>query len=136
MINQRELLYETLAKYQEHGWRLARVLLKPETLSQLNSDKSTASNDPSISINFCPPVDNTPPQPHQIMFQGLTIRESSFDALWFTRESSGGREAWELRALSQPPFALLELFEPGELEEDREDVRREMESRLAERQEG
>ena len=35
--------------------------------------------------------------------------------------------------MGEPPFALFELFEEDEAEEDREDVRREMEARLAER---
>ena len=53
-------------------------------------------------------------------------------AMWFTRASQGGREAWELRLVAEPPYALFELFETDEAEEDREDVRREMEARLRE----
>jgi hypothetical protein len=51
--------------------------------------------------------------------------------MWLSRPSAGGREAWELRLISEPPYALFELFEPDEAEEDREDVRREMEARMA-----
>ncbi len=52
--------------------------------------------------------------------------------MWFTRPSAEGREAWELRLVGDTPYALFELFEPDEEEEDREDVRREMEARLRE----
>ena len=54
------------------------------------------------------------------------------DAIWFTRPSAEGREAWELRLVGDTPYALFELFEPDEEEEDRADVRREMEARLRE----
>lgn len=52
--------------------------------------------------------------------------------MWFRRPAAGGREAWELR-LAAEPYALFELFEPDEAEEDREDVRRELEQRVRER---
>jgi hypothetical protein len=54
------------------------------------------------------------------------------DAMWFARSSSGGREAWELRLVGDTPYALFELFEADETEEAREEVRREMESKLYE----
>jgi hypothetical protein len=52
--------------------------------------------------------------------------------MWFSRPSQGGREAWELRLVGDTAYALFELFEPDEPEEDRADVRREMEARLRE----
>ena len=58
--------------------------------------------------------------------------ESEVDAMWFTRPAQGGCEAWELRLVGETPYALFELFESDEVEEDREDVRREMEARLCE----
>ncbi|HEX8335334.1 MAG TPA: hypothetical protein VF621_01310, partial [Pyrinomonadaceae bacterium] len=63
-------------------------------------------------------------------FGGLAAAESDVDAMWFTRPSAEGREAWELRLVGDTPYALFELFEHDEEEEDREDVRREMEARL------
>ena len=56
------------------------------------------------------------------------------DALWFARAShaGGGREAWELRLVAATPYALFETFEEDEAEEEREEVRREMEARLGE----
>lgn len=65
-----------------------------------------------------------------VIFESAPANESNVDALWFTRPSAEGREAWELRLVGDTPYALFELFEPDEEEEDREDVRREMEARL------
>lgn len=96
------------ATYTRHGWRLVRVLARPETLPELRADAGVDDAD----------------------YQGTPVTESDVDAMWFTRASQGGREAWELRLVADPPYALFELFEPDDPEEDREDVRREMEARL------
>jgi hypothetical protein len=93
---------EVLALYTRHGWKLARVLARPETLAELAGGA----------------------------FGGVRPEESGVDAMWFSRPSQGGREAWELRLVGDTPYALFELFEPDEPEEDRRDVRREMEARL------
>jgi hypothetical protein len=107
-MNQIERFHETLAMYRKHGWRLERVLMRPDTLAQLG-DQQTAT------------------------FEGLPVREAAMDAMWFARPSHAGREAWELRLVSDPPYALFETFEADEAEEEREDVRREMEARLRQR---
>jgi len=60
----------------------------------------------------------------------VPIKEATFDALWFSRPSHNNREAWELRLLAQTQYALFETFEADETEEDREDVKSEMEARL------
>jgi hypothetical protein len=60
----------------------------------------------------------------------VSVKEASFDALWFSRPSHHNREAWELRLLSQTQYALFEAFEPDETEEEREDVKLEMEARM------
>jgi hypothetical protein len=102
---------ETLATYRRHGWRLARVLARPEALAEMRANASSEAD---------------------ALYEGAPVSESDVDAMWFARASQGGREAWELRLVSEPPYALFELFEPDEPEEDREDVRREMEARLRE----
>ena len=102
------------ATYTRHGWRLVRVLARPETL-------------PGLRPNVDEPAGGGGAQ-----YQGAPVAESDVDAMWFARPSQGGREAWELRLVAEPPYALFELFEPDESEEDREDVRREMEARLRE----
>ena len=100
---------EVLAQYRRHGWRLARVLARPESLAELRG----ADGGDDIFI-----------------FEGAPVAGSDVDAMWFTRPSAEGREAWELRLVGDTPYALFELFEPDEEEEDRADVRREMEARL------
>ena len=99
-----ELIQEIIATYQRHGWQLRRVLLRPETRAAV-------------------------PVPAEI-FASASIQESELDALWFARASKGGREAWELRLIAEQQYALFEAFEADESEEDREEVRREMENRM------
>jgi hypothetical protein len=104
---------DVLALYRKHGWRLVRVLARAETLEELRGPKGDESDDSAA-------------------FEGVGVVESGTDAMWFTRPAQGGREAWELRLVGETPYALFELFEPDETEEEREDVRREMEARLRE----
>jgi hypothetical protein len=109
-MSQLKKFQEILAQYRRHGWRLARVLARPETLSELAGAGAGGGG----------------------AFEGAAVGESDVDALWFTRPSAEGREAWELRLVADTPYALFELFEPDEEEEEREEVRREMEARLRE----
>ncbi len=102
----------TLTAYRKYGWQLARVLMTPGTLAELRT--ATGGEE----------------------FESFAAREFSLDAMWFVRPTEGGREAWELRLVSESPYALFELFEPDEAEEDREDVRREMEAKMRERVNG
>ena len=102
---------DVLATYRKHGWRLARVLARPESLAEMRGEAEADA---------------------AVIFEGAAADESDVDAMWFTRPSAEGREAWELRLVGDTPYALFELFEPDEAEEDREDVRREMEARLRE----
>ena len=111
-MGQLDQFRETLATYRKYGWRLARVLMRPETRAELPG--ATGGEE----------------------FENLPALESSIDAMWFARPAEGGREAWELRLVSASPYALFELFEPDEAEEDREDVRREMEAKMKDRDEG
>ncbi len=104
---------EVLALYRKHGWRLERVMMSAATRDALRQSVEGGGDAET--------------------FEGVAVRESDFDAMWFRRAAQEGREAWELRLVGEPPFALFELFEEDEAEEDREDVRREMEARLRER---
>ena len=103
MIDQRRT-EEILAQYKKHGWNLRRVLLSAPV-----QEKLLAS-----------------------LFGGVKIISSELDAVWFSRASSEGREAWELRSLSTAPFALVEIFEEDDEEDVREEARSEMEARLIE----
>ena len=95
---------ELVATYRKHGWELRGALLQPTTLSELHQRAALLSTVP--------------------------VKDAAFDALWFSRPSHNGREAWELRLLAQTQYALFETFEADETEEEREDVKLEMEARL------
>ena len=101
-----KLIEEIVGTYSKHGWELRRVLLQPETRAALQAETGL----PPLSL--------------------ATLEEATVDGLWFSRPSHEGREAWELRLLAENPFALFETFEQYETEEQREELRREMEARL------
>jgi len=106
-LNRSERINEIINTYRRHGWELRRVLLRPLTQGELNVEGGS-------------------------IFEDAALLESSIDALWFARPSHAGREAWELRLVAETPYALFETFEVEETEEEREEVRREMEARLKE----
>jgi hypothetical protein len=85
---------------------LKRVLVQPETRDAVMGPEADA------------------------LFEDATVEEAPIDALWFVRPSHMGREAWELRLVAEINYALFETFEADEREEDRKEVRREMEARL------
>ena|SRR5687768_13582022 len=107
-MNQSDLIRKTVSTYQQHGWQLRRVLLRPETSAALQAEAG---------------LDSLP-------LDSAQVKEASIDALWFSRPSHERREAWELRLLAENPFALFETFEEDETEEQREEMRWEMEARL------
>jgi hypothetical protein len=107
-MKQVERINETIATYRRHDWQLKRALLCPETRTEIAGQEEAS------------------------LFESVEILETPFDALWFARPSHAGREAWELRLVGETPYALFETFEADEAEEDREEVRREMEARLNE----
>jgi hypothetical protein len=102
-MNKVNLFMELLATYRKHGWELRGVLLQPETSAELSE-----------------------------LVKDVPVKEAEFDALWFSRPSHNNREAWELRLLAQTQYALFETFEADETEEERADVKLEMEARLRE----
>ncbi len=103
-----DLIEEIVGTYRKHGWQLRRVLLRPETRSELQAEPAL----PSLPWNLA------------------QVEEAAVDGLWFSRPSHEEREAWELRLLAENPFALFETFEKDETEKQREEMRREMEARL------
>ena len=98
---------EIAATYRKHGWDLRGALLQPATHAELDEQETE-------------------------LLKNITVREAPVDALWFSRPSHQQREAWELRLVAQTPYALFETFEQDEPEEDRDDVKREMEARMRE----
>ena len=99
------LFIEIVAVYSKHGWELRRVLLRPEMRAQFDQ---------------------------KLVGEQVSLLEGAIDALWFSRPSHSGREAWELRALSENPYALFETFEADETSEDRDEMLLEMENRMKE----
>lgn len=94
---------ELLATYRKHAWELRGALLQPETLAELGD-----------------------------LVKDVPVKEAEFDAFWFSRPSHNNREAWELRLLAQTQYALFETFEADGTEEERSDLKLEMEARLRE----
>ena len=100
-----ELFKEIISNYERHGWALRRVLLKPATRADLNEQ--------AVEI-----------------FDEADLVDAEIDALWFSRPSHAGREAWELRLVAEQPYALFEAFEADETEAEREEARVEMENKM------
>ena len=96
------LFQELVATYRKHGWELRSAVMQPETRGELGAE----------------------------LPQDVSVKEATFDALWFSRPSHNNREAWELRLLAQTQYALFETFEADETDEERADVKLEMEARM------
>lgn len=100
-----EQIQEILMQYKKHGWNLSRVLLSVPTKKNLSASLKR-------------------------LFGDTEIISSEIDAVWFFRRSAKGGEAWELRRLSETPFALFEMFDDEDDEEIREETRQEMQTRM------
>ena len=108
-MKQEDLIKEILSTYQKHGWHLKHLLLRPATRAEINQELWSGDS---------------------------RVEDAEFDALWFSRASHGNREAWELRLVAASQYALFETFEADEPEPAREEVRREMETRMREKASG
>lgn len=104
-MNPQALAQEIIGTYRKHGWQLRRALLRPETRNLIGEANLLA---------------------------GIEIEEAPLDAFWFSRPSHDGREAWELRLLSENAYALFETFPADASAEAQEASRRDMETRLSE----
>ena len=101
-MNASQLIRDILATYQRLGWQLRRALLQPTTRAELDAE----------------------------VLQETPVTDAEFDALWFSRPSHEGREAWELRLVAESPYALFETFAAEENEAARDEKRNEMELRM------
>jgi hypothetical protein len=101
-----DLVTEITATYKKHGWELKRVLLKPDTADELSGVI-------------------------EVLSSGVQREESAIDALWFSRPSHGGAEAWELRLIAETPYALFERIEAKE-QDERETILSETQTRMVE----
>jgi hypothetical protein len=105
-MSERDLIREILATYEKHGWTLRRVLL--------TGDKQKEAAD--------------------FGFDRAIVETSAVNALWFSRPSQEkGREAWELRRISQLPYALFDSFSADVSDAERDARRRALERRLAQK---
>ena len=84
----KEVVSEILSLYKKHGWSLRRVLLSDNTKKELSGSLES-------------------------LFGAAEIISSEIDAAWFSRDSNKTNIAWELRHLSENPFAVFEVFEKG-----------------------
>lgn len=96
---------EILKVYSKHGWNLRRVLLS----AALDESLKATSGD---------------------LFGDIGVSVAQIDAAWFSRPPKPGAVAWEIRHLSEIPFALLEYLD--ESDTDFESNLRAVETRLAE----
>lgn len=87
-----EAIREILLLYKKHGWSLRRVLLSEKLKDNLSASVKT-------------------------LFGDVEIVPAETDAAWFSRASGKVRIAWELRHLSETPFAVFESFEKETTEE-------------------
>jgi hypothetical protein len=100
-----EKIQEIINLYAKHDWKLRKVLLTKELKENLAGSLE----------KIC--------QSNQIVL-------AEIDAAWFSRPSGKDKEAWELRRLSETPYALFQVFEADDDEEIRQEMRIEMEDRL------
>lgn len=100
---------EILSLYGKHGWTLRRVLLSDALRVRISDRLETLFGANTVFVT------------------------SEINALWFSRASVGGDETWEIRHLSQTPFALIEVFDEDDDEEMREERRGEIEAELKEK---
>lgn len=102
------VIREILSLYKKHGWNLRRILLSDELKQNLSASLER-------------------------LFGEAEITPARFDAAWFSRASGKTGIAWELRHLSENPFAVFEVFEKDEAEENLLEKLFEMENRLENR---
>ena len=103
-----EAIRAIVSQYEGFGWQLRKVLLQPQLRASLEADL----ND---------------------LFDHVDVIESDLDAAWFTREAKDGGMAWELRALHESPFALIEVVDADVSNSELNDILSDAEARLRER---
>ena len=106
MTNSKEI-EEILFLYKKNGWILNRVLMSDELRESL-SDKELEN-----------------------IFGDTEISDAEFDAVWWTRASQHkNSNAWELRHLSKPPYALFELVDKNAELDVLQQVQNQLENRM------
>lgn len=104
MIDARQI-GDIFAVYEKYGWQLRRVLLSAQLKGRLGD---TVTH----------------------LIDGVQVMDADIDAAWFSRPPQSGGVAWEIRHLSDTPYALLENIDENSPEF--EDALRGVEVRLRE----
>lgn len=104
MINDGQIT-EILSLYKKHGWILRRVLL---------SDALKTALDGKL----------------EKLFGATEITSSEIDAAWFSRPARNNFESWELRRLSENPFALYEAVSADADDKMREETFKNVEAKM------
>ena len=94
---------EIVAVYLKYGWTLRRVMLSPALKKSFKES----------------PVE---------IFGDVPVIDSDTDAAWFSRPPVTGGVAWEIRHLTEVPYALLENID--EYDSEFESTVRAVEARL------
>ena len=97
-----------IGQYEKFGWEIHCVLITDELRKHLGEAVSN-------------------------LFDNARIETSDIDAARFTRPSTGGRVAWELRRLSELPYALIAVVEKNIDTVELAEVLRDKEDDLRER---
>lgn len=100
-----ENIMSVIATYEANGWVLRRLIARSGRFPEFKT--IAGKYDPAVSVY-----------------------EGRIDAAWFSRPPADGPIAWELRALDEAPYALLEFFD--ESSDDLEERISQVEKRLAE----
>ena len=100
-----EAVEAIVEQYRRFGWQLRRILLTPENTNVSEFIKSR--------------------------FPDVSVEQHEIDALWFSRANRGA-ETWELRRLTGPPFALVQVINADTPDSEREGALRSTENRLGE----
>ncbi|MCC6825524.1 MAG: hypothetical protein IT172_07265 [Acidobacteria bacterium] len=82
-------IVEIIATYKKYGWTLRRVLLSPAMKDGL-------------------------PRTAREAFGNAAILDSDIDAMWFSRGRSDGDTTWELRHISNAPFAMVAVLKAAD----------------------
>lgn len=104
MINDGQIA-EILSLYKKHGWILRRVLLSDALKKQLSDS------------------------PEKI-FGAAEIVSAEIDAVWFSRPARNNLESWELRRLSENPFALYEAVSADADDKLRDEILEKAEAKM------
>jgi hypothetical protein len=106
MIKAQEIK-EILETYKKYGWTLEKILLSDELKNELN--------DAEIKD----------------LFGDTKVLNSKTDGALFSRSSKNNKEAWELRHLYSNPFAIFELIDLENSKDEKQEIIKQMENRLA-----